>query len=124
MIYYIYCEQVHSGGYLTLGLNICLFLPFLFDDLRDLPGSIIAIFQHDVDTARSGNVFYRIISRVGLTSNQEEIISYTFPSTNFELRQVIVATYDQVPQWRRSGTVSYIVSHPPFFSIFLNVILH
>ena len=43
--------------------------------------------------------------------NVQQIISSTFSPSNFQLTQVFVATYDQLPE---AGGLPSIVSHPFF----------
>ena len=97
-----------------MGSEVRLFQPIDFDDLQNIAGRIIAPYWNDADASNSGNIFYRIINTREQFVNIQEIVSSTFPSMNIQLLQAFVVTYDEVPQFMLSGSLSSIVSHPQF----------
>ena len=74
----------------------------LFTDITKL---LIAPFGIDINIEQRGNIFYRTLNASEQPSNLQQIISYAFPISGFELRQVFVATYDRVPPFS-GNTVS------------------
>ena len=74
-----------------------------FPDISENQYILIAPFGSDTDITRFGNIFYRTLNASEHPSNLQEIISDAFSISNFELRQVFVATYDQVAPYSGGG---------------------
>ena len=66
----------------------------MFDGITNF---LIAPFGIAIDIGRFGKIFYRKLNASEQPSNLQQIISYAFSISGFELRQVTVATYDRVP---------------------------
>ena len=59
----------------------------------------------DVNIANSGRIYYRVLNTSEETSNLKQIISSTFSTPSFQLTQVFVATYEEVPEFRAPSIV-------------------
>ena len=59
----------------------------------------------DVDTSDSGAIYYRVLNISEETSDLNQIISSTFSTSNFQLTQVFVATFEEVPEFDGSSDV-------------------
>ena len=71
--------------------------------------SSIFPFGSDAELTKSGNVYYRILSRYQPTADLQYIISNTFDIPNFKSRQAVLITIDEIPE--RLSSDPSIVSH-------------
>ena len=79
------------------------FTGYNFSNLSGIQDLLIAPFADDINIKKYGNIFYRTLSASEQPANLQQIISYAFSLSDFELRQVFVATYDQVAPYTGSG---------------------
>ena len=87
--------QVNTNGILSFGnyFFYCCPRPYL-----EINQPVIAPFWVDIDIRRGGSISYRLTTVVEDYLNLQEIIRAAFTNaSNFEMRQLFVATYDQVP---------------------------
>ena len=91
MVLLIYCEQINTNGSIQLSTGF------------------VNAYLTDADTSTTGNVYYRTLITSEQMFDVQRIISRTFYPLYFQVTQVFVATYDQVPE---AGGDSSIVSHP------------
>ena len=60
---------------------------------------VIAPYWRDVDTRRFGDIYYRLQTNGTDFSKLNEIVATAFDMGDFEIEQIVVATYDQVAQF-------------------------
>ena len=60
---------------------------------------VVAPFWDDVDITRFGNIYYRRVTAGTEFLKLQEIITITFNTTGFEIRELFVATYHKVAEF-------------------------
>ena len=102
----------HSSGF----LYALIYIIYVFNHKQFIREGVLFVgvdyqifpFGNSIDTQR-GKMYHRILSQSEPTSNLQSIISRNFDMPNFEPRQVVVVTHEEVPQLRSLD--SSIVSH-------------
>ena len=103
--------QVNTHGILSFRENYIDFSP---DPFEDTTAVVVAPYWADTDISTGGSTSFRLTTVVEDYLNLQEIIRVAFTdSSNFEMRQLFVATYDQVPA---NGGFSEIVSEKNLYS--------
>ena len=81
---------------------------------------MIAPYWADADIRDFGNISYRILNESEPISNLQQIISSTFAISNFQPKEVFVATYYQVPAYedmdRDPNQYQYFLTDPGIVS--------
>lgn len=99
------CVQVNTNGVLSFGSEFPDYTPIPFSTV---PFAVLAPFWNDVNTNRFGSIYYRQSTSGSELSKLQEIVTTTFNTTGFEIRELVVATYHQVAQFAgRDNEVSH-----------------
>ena len=87
--------QVNHYGTLSFRNNFHEFIPQPFEEITAI---VVAPFWADIYTPLGGSISFRLTTVVEDYLNLQEIIRAAFTNAgNFEMGQLFVATYDQVP---------------------------
>ena len=97
--------QVNTNGILSFNSGYLVYVPRTFS--FGVP-VVIAPFWADVDIRQFGNIYYRQVTSGTDFLKLQGIITTTFNTTGFEIRELVVATYHQVAHWTASGVSSVL----------------
>ena len=98
--------QVNSNGHLTFTGAFRSFSPRRFPYKGK---DMIAPLWSDLDNRVNGDISYNQYTSGSVLKQATQDINQYFPGLDFSARMVFVATWYEVPFFRRSGTVSILL---------------